>query len=116
MESIPFIRIQAPTNRTVVNELQETLDPGEAEALALALEMGVDAVLIDESAGRAMAVKRGLQPLGVPGVLLRAKERALIGSMRPLLDRLQSELGFFIAPSLRDEILRVAKEKEEDPK
>ncbi len=66
-----------------------TIGPGEAEALALAVEVHADAVLIDEAAGRALARQRGLLPLGVLGILLRAKQQNLVGPLGPLLDRLR---------------------------
>jgi len=105
-----FFRIQAPRNRAAVAELQATLGPGEAEALVLAGEVHADAILIDESAGRAAALRRGLTPLGVLGILLRAKQRGLIDSLRPLMDRLQNELGFFVSPELRSAVLEQAGE------
>jgi uncharacterized protein len=87
-----------------------TLDPGESEALALALELKSSAILIDEAAGREMARRLGLLPIGVLGTLVRAKQRGLISSVGALADRLKSELGFFISTPLRDEILRIAGE------
>ena len=86
------------------------LGPGEAEAMILAAEVKADAILMDESAGRAVARRRGLLPVGVLGILLRAKQRTLIGPLSPLLDRLQSELGFFISPAVRAEVLKNANE------
>ena len=105
-----FVRIEAPRNRFSVEELRRTLGLGEAEALVLALEVHADAILIDESAGRAAARQRGLLPLGVLGILLRAKQKTLVGPLRPLLDRLQGELGFFISSSVRSEVLKSAGE------
>lgn len=110
LQSLIFFRIQAPRNRAAVAELQATLGPGEAEALVLAGEVHADAILIDESAGRAAALRRGLTPLGVLGILLRAKQRGLIDSLRPLMDRLQNELGFFVSPELRSAVLEQAGE------
>ena len=107
---LDFIRIAAPRNRAAVEELLLTFGPGEAEALTLAAEVGADAILIDEAAGRAAARQRGLLPLGVLGILLRAKQRTLIGALSPLLDRLQGELGFFISPAVRAEVLKNAGE------
>ena len=76
----------------------------------MAVEVHADAILIDETAGRAVARQRGLLPVGVLGVLLRAKHRRLILAVVPLIDRLQEELGFFISPALRAEILKQAGE------
>jgi predicted nucleic acid-binding protein len=57
-----------------------------------------------------MAKKLGLLPIGVLGILVRAKQRGLLAEVQPLLDRLRSELGFFISDRLRAEILRLAGE------
>ncbi|MDA0838258.1 MAG: DUF3368 domain-containing protein [Planctomycetota bacterium] len=104
------MRIQAPRDRKRVESFLESLDAGEAEALALAEEIKASAVLIDEAAGRASAVQNGLPVIGTLGILLRAKERGLIDAIRPLLDSLQKDLGFFIGASLRDFILQQAGE------
>jgi uncharacterized protein len=110
VQDLGFVRIQSPTDRATVEELMRSLGPGEAEALALAVEVQAEAILIDETAGRAAARKRGLLPLGALGTLVRAKQRGLIREITPLLDRLQSELGFYISAPIRSEVLRQAGE------
>ena len=110
VRSVAFLRVRAPADRVVVAELSATLDRGEAEAIALAIELRADALLIDEAVGRAVAQQHGLTAVGVLGVLLRARQRGLIGVIGPLLDRLQNELGFFIGAELRAEVLRRAGE------
>jgi len=49
---IPFLVIAAPRDQGRVSQWRKTLDPGEAEALALAEELHAEIVLIDESVGR----------------------------------------------------------------
>ena len=111
---LPFVRVRTPRDRTAVASLQKTLGPGEAEAIVLAEELHADAILIDEAAGRAVALRRGLRPIGVLGTLLRGKERGLIREIAPLLDHLQRELGFFISKKLRDDVLKQAGEAEKE--
>jgi predicted nucleic acid-binding protein len=106
----PFIQVQAPKDQAQVQQLLQTLDPGESEALALALEVRADAVLMDEAAGRAMAGQIGLQPVGVLGILVRAKQRGRIPAVSPLMDRLENELGFFLSAAVRAEVKRLAGE------
>jgi uncharacterized protein len=110
VRTLSFVSIRMPGNLNQVQMLLETLDPGESEALALALELETLAILIDEAAGRAMARRLGLLPIGILGTLVKAKQRGLISVVSPLIDRLKSELGFFISETLRDEILRNAGE------
>jgi len=89
-------------------EFSKTLDPGESEALALAIEVHADAVLIDEAVGRANAAKLGLTAIGVLGILLAAKKRGLVAALAPELDRLQAGLGFRVSDQLRADVLRQA--------
>jgi predicted nucleic acid-binding protein len=84
---------------------------GSADII-LAEELQAEAILIDETAGRAVALQRGLRPLGVLGTLLRATDRGLLREISPLLDRLQKEPGFFISKNLRDDTLKQAGEAE----
>lgn len=111
--SLPsFLHIQAPSDTKCVERLKLEVDAGEAEAIALALELGANRVLIDETIGRGIASREGLHVVGVLGVLLAAKHRRLIPAIRPLIDRLQSEAGFYVAQALRHQLLAEARELE----
>ena len=110
LSGYPGIRVQAPTRRAEVNKLLQSLDAGEAEALVLAQELHAGIVLIDEAAGRAAAEQLGFIVVGTCGVLLRAKQRTLIPAVKPLLDELVDNLGFFVSRRLRAEVLRSAGE------
>lgn len=86
--------------------LTPTLGAGETEAIGLALESGVPTVIVDERAGRRLAAAVGLDVVGTVGILLRAKQRGLVGTVRPELDALLAT-GFFVATSLyRDALMR----------
>ena len=73
--SHPFVEIRRPVDRQLVEALQERLGPGESEAIALALEVHADFILIDEALGRSVAKSRGLLPVGVVGLLCSGKAR-----------------------------------------
>ena len=88
-----FIKVRAPRDRARVNQLGSTLDPGESEAIALALGVAAP-LLIDEAAGRAAAKGCGLKTIGVLGVLVRAKRIGASGAVGPLIDRLRMNSGF----------------------
>ena len=70
VRKLVFVEIQTPGNLDQVLKLMATLEPGESEALALALELKSSAILIDEAAGREMARRLGLLPIGVLGTLV----------------------------------------------
>ena len=98
--STEWLEIYTPANLQLIQSLQETLDPGESEAIALALELNANRLLIDERLGRAIATQYGLSIRGILGILVNAKEQRLIPALKPLLDRLIGEAGFRIGHSL----------------
>lgn len=86
------------------------LDRGETEALALALAIHADAVLIDESMGRAAAIEFGLTPIGVLGILVRAKRHGHLAAVSPVVDALLARANFRASAELVSEVLRLAGE------
>ncbi len=82
---------------------------GESEALALAVEVKPDVVLIDEKTGRAVAKELGLVPLGVLGTLVKAKRAGLIVAVAPLVTRLKDELDFRVSAQVERRILDLAR-------
>jgi predicted nucleic acid-binding protein len=57
-----------------------------------------------------VAARYGLRVQGVLGVLLRAKDRGLIPLVRPLLDALVNDAGFWITNNLYQRVLQIARE------
>jgi len=88
--------IRPPHDQQLVQTYVATIDVGEAEAIALAIELKAT-LLIDEVAGRNVAAVAGIPYMGVLGVLSLAKHHKLIAEVRPLIDRLRLELRFRIA-------------------
>ena len=60
-------------NEHLVRALRQDLDAGEAEAIALALEVEADLLLMDERLGRETAQHLGVRYMGLIGVLIGAK-------------------------------------------
>lgn len=90
-------------------DVRRSLDPGEAEAIALAIEMQAT-LLIDDLDGRNYAMSIQLPVLGTLGVLAMARRNALVGPLAPLIDRLIRELGFRASPKIINGVLRSAGE------
>jgi predicted nucleic acid-binding protein len=105
-----WMQIRAPSNIAEVSRLRIELDPGESEAIALAVEIHADYLLIDEWAGREVAASMGLTRVGVIGVLLQAKRHGIIPAIRPLIDRLRGEIKFRISDALYARVMHDAGE------
>lgn len=109
---LDWIETQALAQSKLANQLQQErgLDAGEANAIALALELQANDLLIDERLGRQEAVRLGLSIIGILGVLLVAKQRSLIPQVQSVMDSLIEEAGFRISPQLYQRVLTLAKE------
>jgi predicted nucleic acid-binding protein len=104
------LTVESITNSHVQQSLMLDIDRGEAAAIALALELGITRIVMDEADGRATAKAMGLQPIGVLGILLRAKHEGKILSLSDEMSRLRHDAGFFIAESLFQRLRREAGE------
>lgn len=98
-------------DRALVKALRRDLDLGEAETLALGVELGAELVLIDEREGRHAAWSLGIKPLGVLGVLTLAKERGHLREVRSSLAALKRRTGFYVSDHLYRNVLEAAGEK-----
>ncbi|MFZ0544059.1 MAG: DUF3368 domain-containing protein [Candidatus Promineifilaceae bacterium] len=100
----------APKNQQMIIALRRDLDRGEAETIVLALELGADLVLLDERDGRYAAQRLGLKVVGVLGILLEAKSKGFIKHIKPPLDGLRQQAGFYISETLYQHVLALAGE------
>ena len=78
VRSAKWVRVKAVRDRSLVALLLEDLDPGEAESIALARELGAHLLLIDELRARRSAKLMGLRFTGLVGVLMEAARKGLI--------------------------------------
>lgn len=105
-KTIPdFIIIENPKNKNYQRILESFLDPGEASALALALEREKHLLIIDEFKGRREAKQLGLNYTGTFGVLIVAKEKGYINSVTEVINEIK-KTDFRISDKLTDEIKR----------
>lgn len=85
------------------------LDRGEAEVLILAREISADLVILDETLARRYAQMLDLTLTGTIGILLKAKEKGLIESVKAFLIELQSK-GVWLSSGLVDQVTGLAGE------
>ena len=97
-------------NKPLAKSLFQELDQGEAEAITLAVDLGVDMIVMDEKIGRERARGLGLKTVGVLGVLLTAKKHGRISSLKDAMMALRDQVGFFISDDLYRQILAQAGE------
>jgi predicted nucleic acid-binding protein len=97
-------------NQELVNQLRNSLNAGEAEAIALAFDLRATRLLIDERLGRQAAIGLGLKITGILGILLLAKRENLVTAVKPIMEDLMSQSNFRISSQLYAEVLALAGE------
>lgn len=100
----PWAQLQTPRDATRFPELGS----GERQAIALAVEVSADFLLIDETQGRTASLAAGVRVKGTLGVLEQAADRRLI-DLAAAVEKLQAT-GIFLA----DDIVRKVLERHPD--
>lgn len=112
VSSAEWLEIRSVTDQQQVQILERdrNLDPGEANAIVLALELKATQILMDERLGRTEAKNRGLRITGILGILLAAKKQGLIPEVRSVMDALIHQANFRVGDRLYAEVLQLANE------
>ena len=85
------------------------LDPGEASAIALSLDVDNSILIIDDLKGRKIANKLNLKYSGTFGLILRATQEGIIKHVKPILDKIKNT-NFRFSEKLFEFILEQAGE------
>ena len=104
-----WIEIREVKDRKYLQVLNNLVDPGEASTIALSLEIENSLMILDDDKARKVARSLKLTYTGLLGVLLRAKQKNVIHSVRQVLDKLKA-VGFRISKEIEAEVVRLAKE------
>lgn len=109
---LDWLQVHPVADLALIDVLQADLDLGESEVIALAQELKADRVVLDDLDARRMARRIGLLPIGTLGLLLAARLRGEIPSLRSEIERLERQ-GFRVQKALVEEVLREAGEGEQ---
>lgn len=82
---LSWLRVQAVQNAVAVTTLKTQMDAGEAEAIALAMELGDVLLILDDKKARRVAQQLNLKVIGTVGMLLRGKRQGVIAEIKPLV-------------------------------
>ena len=92
-------------DKVAVELLLSSFGKGEAEVLTLAKEKHADILLVDEIKARKAARRAGFSVVGVLGVLIMAKKKNVIQSVKPLIENLCNQ-GFRLSPRVIEKTLQ----------
>ncbi len=105
-----WIKIQNPSDKALLEILMLDLHVGEAHAIALAIELQADLLIVDDYEARKTATEMGLPITGLGGVLIEAKQQAFIEEVKPLLDQIMTSAGFYLSERVYNRMLQLAGE------
>jgi len=100
-----FFRVAVASKRELLDVISSSLGRGEAEAIAVASDVGADLVLLDDLRARRMARRLGLRVMGTLAALKVLIERGLIKGSPENLCTTLIEQGFWIERELCIKIL-----------
>jgi predicted nucleic acid-binding protein len=110
VQTASWINTRTVSNQTGITLMEIELDRGEAEAIALAAELSADLLLLDERRARRIASRLGLRYIGVLGVLLDAKNRGDLTAVKPVLEALITQAGFWVSTDLYARVIEASGE------
>lgn len=99
-----WLKISQANDKKLVKLLQSSIDDGESEAITLALEIGADLILLDDSDAREKARLYDLRITGTIGILLRAEKEGKLSSIKETLEKLRIT-GFWIDTKLMSRLI-----------
>ncbi len=106
--SLPWLKVERLSDQALVVALKMMIDDGEAEAIALSQEQHCR-IILDDRQARRVGQDMGLRVIGTVGILILAKQRGILSTVKPVLQNLD-DTGFYISEALKAEVLRLVAE------
>jgi hypothetical protein len=91
-----WVEIKVVANKNLQQVLELQIDKAESSAIASAMETPNCTIIVDNYKARKVAEKLGLEITGTIGVILKAKLRGVIPSVKPYLNKL-IQSGFHLS-------------------
>lgn len=90
-ETLPsWVEIKKVIDVSKQQILELQIDRGEASAIALALETPESIVILDDFKARKIALRLGINYTGTIGVIIKAKLKGIIPSIKPILEKIKN--------------------------
>ncbi|WP_086929743.1 DUF3368 domain-containing protein [Agarilytica rhodophyticola] len=106
VKTLPWIKVKKVNSYDgYAKKFKKKLDPGESQAIGLALHTNADLLIIDELDGRWEAKNQGIRVAGMLGIFKMAKERGIIPAVAPYLNKLRLT-SFKLSPILYNTVLQ----------
>jgi predicted nucleic acid-binding protein len=112
VNTLDWFKRKSVYDREKIFTLTTELDIGETEAIVLSLELKAGLLLIDERKGKHIADQLSINNVGVLGILIEAKHKKLVKTVRPLLDNLILKAGFWFDENTYNLVLQKVQETE----
>jgi predicted nucleic acid-binding protein len=111
-EPLPdWVEIESVKDNYRQQLLEMQVDTGEASAIALALETPDSTIIIDDYRARKIAQKLKLNYTGTIGVIVKAKLKGIIPSVKPILAKIK-QTDFRLGIDVEMQALKEADEAE----
>ena len=104
-----WVKIETVKDRYRQQLLEMQIDKGESSAIALALEMPGSTIILDDYKARKIADQLGLNFTGTIGVIIKAKLKGIIPSIKPLLEKIK-QTDFRLSAEIEELAFKEAKE------
>ncbi len=104
-----WMLVKNPSSPQLAMSLRSRLGNGESDAIALAVELTADRIILDDRRARSAAKSLGLNVIGTVAVLVAARRQGLIPNLSDALEELV-ETGFFVATDIIESALRAVGE------
>ena len=109
-EKLPeWVEIKDVKDRYRQQLLEMQIDKGESSAITLALETSDSTLILDDYKARRIAEQLGLSYTGTVGVIIKAKLKGLIPSIKPFIEKIR-QTDFRISADIELQALKEANE------